>query len=419
MLSSSASRTASSRSLSYFRAQPRTAATASLVTHSAKLKAVAPWMATAQTGSRSARLYQSTMPSLAPSPKEGKSSALPLLACAALVALGVATDVGGVRQVKKKTSSLSTDAALVASAATRLVDDAIAVRCDTSSQKSDTSAQSTVLLPWNRSANIFVVVDEQVDPETAKVLQNHLPAYVADAIFHATNTWYAPVEREAMVSKAIQQGIDRLDQDLMNGAFAGENATGSTRALVAIVDGSDLFVASTGDAKALLASRNQDGTFATTQLSQSSDDAPVFHQIIDSNQDLFLVLATESVAIKNADAVSIVAGFLQQNQIIEAPTNKVWGNDPLALGRWSLRQDSNAASALIRNASRNSSNDTTNANATVVFFGNKEEPVDGVDVARLIETVDATAAEAKLAPVDWAMSKKKATWVGWLMGSKQ
>ncbi|KAJ3060437.1 hypothetical protein HDU98_003587 [Podochytrium sp. JEL0797] len=410
-----ASRT-STRNLSYFRAQPRAAASAQRVTQATRVSNVSPRIASL---ARTARKHQSTLAPLAPTPVKG-SSTLPLLACAALVALGVATDVGGVFDAKPKTplEAPPLKAALVevavASAATRLVDDAIAVRCDSAALARDTSAQRTVLLPWNRSANIFVVVDEQVDPETAAVLQNHLPAYVADAIFHATNTWYAPVEREAMVSKAIQQGINRLDQDLLNGAFARENASGSTRALVAIVDGSDLFVASTGDAKALLGSRNQDGTFVTTQLSQA-DDACVTHQAIVPNQDLFLVMATESVDVKNEDAVSIVSGFLQQNNIIPAPTNKVWGNDPVAHGRWALSQDSNAASTLIRNLS----DDTTNANVNVVFFGSKEDTVDSVDIVRLVESVDATATEAKLPLVDWTMSKKKATWVGWLMGSQQ
>ncbi|KAJ3282686.1 hypothetical protein HDU79_009721 [Rhizoclosmatium sp. JEL0117] len=267
-------------------------------------------MAGSSCRSRSARLYQSSAAAPARA-NAASSSSIPPKQSSVFTKLVVAGAIGGAvyycREhlpldiLKKEVASVAgaalTDAqveALLSADSNSVLGskDSIVVRCDTASLAStsgeDRTAAASFVLPGNRHATLFVVLDGHGGDKCVEIVQKHLGAYVARAVYDATNTWFAVKDRQAIVSAAIKTAFERLDNDILNGAFLEitpntkesvedqkakfaaqiRQAVAGSCALVALVDGSDLYVAATGDTRAILGSRNDDGTFATIQMSE-------------------------------------------------------------------------------------------------------------------------------------------------------
>ncbi|KAJ3010218.1 UNVERIFIED_CONTAM: hypothetical protein HDU68_002263 [Siphonaria sp. JEL0065] len=542
-----------------------------------KLKPVSPYMAGAASlgsKSRSAKLYQTyatTARTPLPAVKKDHKSSTPSSAVAviALLALGtvsfyfqddIIAKVNPPKQAvaTNKYSPSQIDAILSSGSSSLVFPTSPVIRVDTasvaSSSAQDRTAQVSVALPGNRNAQLFVVLDGHAGEKCVDLVQRYLGAYVAKEIHDATNTWFTVPDRKAAVSAAIKKAFERLDADIINGAFLDmtptraesvdaqkaklaqqlKQAVSGTCALAALVDGSDLYVAATGDTRAILGSRNDDGTFATTDLSvdQRADNleerarilkehpnekevdllkpytdpaygpddrllgflavtrafgdaqfkwtsdfinklpsgairkeipgnvsppyltaSPVVtHHTIVPQKDLFLVMATDGLTdeLKSTETVSIVDGFLQHHNVVSASTNKTWGLDPFALGKWALRSDTNAATSLIRNAFGATNNNVSvrleepesrdDVTVKVLFFGDnrkEKETIDGVDLDRLVETavetevpaiaaedlpIDWTPGPTTLEPVDFSLAKQKTRllplWAKWLTANQ-
>ncbi|KAI9343934.1 phosphatase 2C-like domain-containing protein [Obelidium mucronatum] len=540
-----------------------------------KLKPVSPWMAGSNARSRSAKLYNKTYATVATpakpaakvsNPNQGSSPTSAVLVFG-LIALGAVSyyfqDELNARFnppkeqiVEDKFTPSQVDAILSSGSSSLVFPNSSVLRCDTasvaSSSSQDRSAQVSINLPGNRTAQLFVVLDGHGGEKCVEIVEKHLAAYVAKEVHDATNTWFAVPDRKAAIQTAIQKAFERLDKDIINGAFLDiypssyesvedqkakfasqiKQAVSGSCALAALVDGSDLYVAATGDTRAILGSRNEDGSFTATALSkdQRPDNAEerarilaehpteseadllkpytdpaygpedrvlgyiaitrafgdaqfkwasdlikklpsgstkmdiagavnppyltaspvVTHHTIVPQKDLFLVMATDGLTddLNNNESVSIVNGFLQHHKVVSPGTNKVWGVDPFALGKWMLRQDTNAAGSLIRNAfgatysnvskrleAPESRDDVT---VKVLFFGDnrkEKEAVEGVDLDRLVETaveteapvlealpIDWTPGPTKLEPVDFSLAKQKThllpRWAKWLSSNQ-
>lgn len=125
--------------------------------------------------------------------------------------------------------------------------------------------------------------------ECALLVQEYLTSYVAYEVEAAVGPDELPLDhkltpdehhkRRDLVDKAIVRAFDRLDADLLNGSLilpGAENAAlrdqmrssfAGSCALLAFIDGRDLYVACTGDARAVLG-RKQKWGYETVALSQ-------------------------------------------------------------------------------------------------------------------------------------------------------
>ncbi|KAJ3054348.1 hypothetical protein HDU99_007794, partial [Rhizoclosmatium hyalinum] len=196
-------------------------------------------MAGSSCRSRSARLYQSSAAAPARA-NAASSSSIPPKQSSVFTKLVVAGAIGGAvyycREhlpldiLKKEVASVAgaalTDAqveALLSADSNSVLGskDSIVVRCDTASLASssgeDRTAAASFVLPGNRHATLFVVLDGHGGDKCVEIVQKHLGAYVARAVYDATNTWFAVKDRQAIVSAAIKTAFERLDNDILNG----------------------------------------------------------------------------------------------------------------------------------------------------------------------------------------------------------
>ncbi|KAJ3248326.1 hypothetical protein HDU77_008148 [Chytriomyces hyalinus] len=157
------------------------------------------------------------------------------------------------------------------------------------------------------TSQLFIVVDGHAGGQCAQIVVDHIAPYIAQelksrgAVSTVSNgSWWWPTaspvassssNRTQLVTESITAAFERLDSDIVNGAFMTPapkvskttladaeahkqlfNASIATAVsgactLVALVDGQDLFVSCAGDSKAILGSRNEDGSFEAIDLS--------------------------------------------------------------------------------------------------------------------------------------------------------
>ncbi|KAI8827351.1 phosphatase 2C-like domain-containing protein [Chytriomyces cf. hyalinus JEL632] len=159
------------------------------------------------------------------------------------------------------------------------------------------------------TSQLFIVVDGHVGEQCAQIVVDHIAPYIAQelksrrAVSTVSNgSWWWPTasspaastsssDRSQLVTESITAAFERLDSDIVNGAFMTPapkvskttladaeahkqllnasiaSAVSGACTLVALVDGQDLFVSCAGDSKAILGSRNEDGSFEAIDLS--------------------------------------------------------------------------------------------------------------------------------------------------------
>ncbi|TPX71647.1 hypothetical protein CcCBS67573_g06088 [Chytriomyces confervae] len=157
------------------------------------------------------------------------------------------------------------------------------------------------------TSQLFIVVDGHVGEQCAQIVVDHIAPYIAQELKSrgavstvSKGSWWWPTaspvassssNRTQLVTESITAAFERLDSDIVNGAFMTPapkvskttladaeahkqlfNASIATAVsgactLVALVDGQDLFVSCAGDSKAILGSRNEDGSFEAIDLS--------------------------------------------------------------------------------------------------------------------------------------------------------
>ncbi|KAJ3243246.1 hypothetical protein HDU78_000706 [Chytriomyces hyalinus] len=158
------------------------------------------------------------------------------------------------------------------------------------------------------TSQLFIVVDGHGGGQCAQIVVDHIAPYIAQELKNrgavSTNTngsWWWPsaspattassADRSQLVTESIRAAFERLDSDIINGAFMAPapkiskasladaeahrqafnasiaSAVAGACTLVALVDGQDLFVSCAGDSKAILGSRNEDGSFEAIDLS--------------------------------------------------------------------------------------------------------------------------------------------------------
>lgn len=124
--------------------------------------------------------------------------------------------------------------------------------------------------------------------ECVEIIKSYLTAYVAFEVEKAVGpelpldanlTWAERHQRREKIDKAITIAFQRLDADILNGSLilpglenAGlrdqmRSSFAGSCALLAFLDGKDLYVACTGDARAVLGRKTKSG-YETLPLSQ-------------------------------------------------------------------------------------------------------------------------------------------------------
>ncbi|KAJ3211082.1 hypothetical protein HDU67_004790 [Dinochytrium kinnereticum] len=164
------------------------------------------------------------------------------------------------------------------------------VRFDTNSVNSNDPVEDYYCQHFFNGKLIFrplSVFDGHGGPECAALLSKYLASYIAQAISklpalpqdHLINP--SP-QRKRLVESALKSAFQNMDADIIGGAidFAPDNLPLDTRiktnlrsalagscALVAYIEGNDVYVSCTGDSRAVLGSRTSDGRFTYVDLS--------------------------------------------------------------------------------------------------------------------------------------------------------
>ncbi|KAI9313333.1 hypothetical protein BDR26DRAFT_539700 [Obelidium mucronatum] len=164
-----------------------------------KLKPVSPWMAGSNARSRSAKLYNKTFATVAApakpaakvsNPNQGSSPTSAVLVFG-LIALGAVSyyfqDELNARFippkeqiVEDKFTPSQVDAILSSGSSSLVFPNSPVLRCDTasvaSSSSQDRSAQVSINLPGNRTAQLFVVLDGHGGEKCVEIVEKHLAA---------------------------------------------------------------------------------------------------------------------------------------------------------------------------------------------------------------------------------------------------
>ncbi|KAJ3350188.1 hypothetical protein HDU83_009859 [Entophlyctis luteolus] len=339
----------------------------------------------------------------------------------------------------------------------------------------DTTKVSTFTgwIPGNAHAQLIVALNAHDGPECLDIVQKYLAAYVTKSICVATNGWFGVPDRNAAIIAAIKAGYEMLDKDITSGAFLDavpnykkgvqeqrellatrlRQAISGSGALVALIDKTDLYVASVGNLSAVVGVRNADDTFYPVELPPADPSGPqrgfghafskwpsalasklpgtaptghsattavpvITHTVLRTGSagapaDAFLVVSA-SPGTSARETVDIVHAFNLARGVISPSIVKVWGSNPLTVGRWDVNSDENAAACVLRNTALAADRATAGA-AAVVFFGDE-----GADVNKLAESVDIVQS---LEQVDLKLSDAKTAllpkWVKWLDGAKK
>ncbi|KAJ3177173.1 hypothetical protein HDU87_004665 [Geranomyces variabilis] len=135
---------------------------------------------------------------------------------------------------------------------------------------------------------IMGIYDGHSGTECADALSKYLGAYIGKAISELPAANKA--NRKAQVVGALKSAFKRMDHDIINGAIDLDTSTphadavaamrsalrpamAGSCAIVAYAEGNDLYVACTGDCRAVVARRRGDGSFEAVELSQDQTAA--------------------------------------------------------------------------------------------------------------------------------------------------
>ncbi|KAJ3158621.1 hypothetical protein HDU86_002584 [Geranomyces michiganensis] len=136
---------------------------------------------------------------------------------------------------------------------------------------------------------IMGIYDGHSGTECADALSQYLGAYIGKAISEIPAS-QNNTTRKAQVVGALKAAFKRMDHDIINGAIdldpstphpdavaeirsALRPAMAGSCAIVAYAEGNDLYVACTGDCRAVVARRRGDGSFEAVELSQDQTAA--------------------------------------------------------------------------------------------------------------------------------------------------
>ncbi|KAJ3133399.1 hypothetical protein HK100_004427 [Physocladia obscura] len=154
----------------------------------------------------------------------------------------------------------------------------------------DRSRHYHFVLPGNKPAQLFLVLDGHGGFQCVDIVAEYLGPYIAKEVSDATWTLFGSEvpDRKTAIQKAITRAFERLDNDILNGAFLEITPTKSESvesqkanlaarirqalagscALATLVDGEDVYVAGAGDCRAILGTRRDDGKFTAIDLSR-------------------------------------------------------------------------------------------------------------------------------------------------------
>lgn len=132
------------------------------------------------------------------------------------------------------------------------------------------------------------VFDGHSGTDCANVLSQYLGSYVAKAIAELPPSPDTPnSSRKQLITNALKTAFRRMDDDITNGAIdpdpnvpyseqmraALRPAIAGSCAIVAYIEGNELFVACTGDSRAVVGRRRGDGSFEAVPLSEDQTTA--------------------------------------------------------------------------------------------------------------------------------------------------
>ncbi|KAJ3023182.1 UNVERIFIED_CONTAM: hypothetical protein HDU68_008748 [Siphonaria sp. JEL0065] len=198
----------------------------------------------------------------------------------------------------------------------------VVVRCDFAQVASNDPIEDRHFEHVASNGLLFAVIDGHGGTECAELVQKHLGAYVANALDAALpnhkKSWFAaskstnldfedtedgpsPKKKEA-ITNALISAFTRLDDDIVNGGLdvdlaATDVATADiirkhlrpaiagACSLLAYIDGNDIYVACTGDSRAVIGRRKVDGVWESLDLSvdQTVRNANEYSRLLDEH----------------------------------------------------------------------------------------------------------------------------------------
>ncbi|KAJ3218160.1 hypothetical protein HK099_005174 [Clydaea vesicula] len=243
----------------------------------------------------------------------------------------------------------------------------------------------------NYSSDKFMlgVFDGHGGWECASVLSNYLNAYVSKELRLIKNKKSSNKKED--IINAIKTGFNKLDADILKGGFENKNylepALSGSCAVLLLMDGHDVYVANTGDCRAVLGKQNEDGMFEAVPLSvdqgvdnlnevkrleeehpglmpsRAFGDAVTAEPVVTHYKitppkitvnkkdqkvllsgDLFLILASDGLwdDLSNEESVKIMQNYLHSNKFIDTFDEKIEKNF--------VFEDLNASTLLIKNS---------------------------------------------------------------------
>ncbi|KAJ3016009.1 hypothetical protein HKX48_004265 [Thoreauomyces humboldtii] len=151
---------------------------------------------------------------------------------------------------------------------------------------------------------ILGVYDGHGGTECAIVLSQYLGAYVGKAISEIPTTSTTPPSpsvRKAQVTAALKTAFERMDADIINGGIeissnvpyaetlrhALRPAVAGSCAIVAYMEGKDVYVACTGDSRAVIVKRRGDGSLEAVDLSadQTTSNPAEYARLLEEHPD--------------------------------------------------------------------------------------------------------------------------------------
>ena len=138
-------------------------------------------------------------------------------------------------------------------------------------------------LRWKAKEFIFCasIFDGHGGTECSALISQYLPHYIGVSLSKLPTSLTGRARQKA-VAAALKEAFLKLDSDIINGGFDSSSpassvdaqiatalrpAVAGSCAIVAYLEGNDLYIASTGDSRAVLGNRRGDGSFEAIELS--------------------------------------------------------------------------------------------------------------------------------------------------------
>ncbi|KAJ3096322.1 hypothetical protein HDU97_006023 [Phlyctochytrium planicorne] len=147
---------------------------------------------------------------------------------------------------------------------------------------------------------IFSILDGHGGLECSSLLSKYLSSYVASGMakLPPLQKDESASSRKQIVTAALKEAFNRMDTDIINGGIPLEgidynskmiaglrSAIAGACALVAYIEGNDIYICCTGDSRAVLGSRTSEGRFISTDLSadQTIKNPEEYARLIDEH----------------------------------------------------------------------------------------------------------------------------------------